>query len=326
MATNSIIQFSPNDTGTNLLTDAAYLAASDRSNGNQPGIASAKLNNKALRQASLIAAGVAQFIADRQATNVVDTLTPAQIAAMLAAAASGRLLRILRYRLVSGVQNLSINGGADSTTGAGIYTPSSAMAFVLAQVQGGGNAGAGASLPTSGNISMGAPGGCGAFGSGYYTAATIGASQTVTVGAGGAGASGAAGGVGGASSFGALLSCPGGVGSNALNNFASMNLANGNGSYSGAPSGANLESAVGFCGTESKIINIGTAAGLLAGSGQASRFGPGGQGSLDAVGSAAAATHYGAGGGAAISTVGGGAARAGGAGAGGVIFLFEYAS
>ena len=41
MATNEILLFGNVDTGTNLLTQAEYLADSQRPNGNQPGIARA---------------------------------------------------------------------------------------------------------------------------------------------------------------------------------------------------------------------------------------------------------------------------------------------
>jgi hypothetical protein len=86
MATNEILQFAGTDTGTNLLTQAEYLADAQRSIGNQPGVARSKLVNKALRQSSLIAAAVAQFIADNQANNVVDTAAPADIADWIEAA------------------------------------------------------------------------------------------------------------------------------------------------------------------------------------------------------------------------------------------------
>lgn len=86
MATNEILQFAETDTGTNLLTQAEYAADSQRQIGNQPGVARSKLVNKALRQSSLIAAAVAQFIADNQANNVVDTATPADIADWIEAA------------------------------------------------------------------------------------------------------------------------------------------------------------------------------------------------------------------------------------------------
>lgn len=86
MATNEILRFAETDTGTNLLTQAEYLDDAQRPIGNQPGVARSKLVNKALRQSSLIAAAVAQFIADNQANNVVDTATPADIADWIEAA------------------------------------------------------------------------------------------------------------------------------------------------------------------------------------------------------------------------------------------------
>jgi hypothetical protein len=91
MATNEILQFAETDTGTNLLTQAEYLADSQRPIGNQPGVARSKLVNKALRQASLIAAGLAEYIADNQANNITDALTPQNIADYLQAAITGAL-------------------------------------------------------------------------------------------------------------------------------------------------------------------------------------------------------------------------------------------
>lgn len=80
MATNEILRFAETNTGTNLLTQAEYASDAQRLIGHQPGIARAKLENKALRQASLMAAGLAQFIAAYQANNVTDSRTPQQIA------------------------------------------------------------------------------------------------------------------------------------------------------------------------------------------------------------------------------------------------------
>ena len=91
MATNEILRFAETDTGTNLLTQAEYLADSQRPIGNQPGVARSKLVNKALRQASLIAAGLAEYIADNQANNITDALTPQNIADYLQAAITGAL-------------------------------------------------------------------------------------------------------------------------------------------------------------------------------------------------------------------------------------------
>jgi hypothetical protein len=86
MATNEILPFASTNTGTNLLTQAEYTSDAQRSIGHQPGIARSKLENKVLRQASLMAAGLAEFIADYQANNVTDSLTTQNIADYLYAA------------------------------------------------------------------------------------------------------------------------------------------------------------------------------------------------------------------------------------------------
>lgn len=91
MATNEILQFASTNTGTNLLTQAEYSADAQRTTGNQPGIARSKLVNKALRQSSLLAAGLAEFIADYQANNVTDSLTPQNIADYLLAAITANI-------------------------------------------------------------------------------------------------------------------------------------------------------------------------------------------------------------------------------------------
>lgn len=91
MATNEILPFASTNTGTNLLTQAEYSADAQRTTGNQPGIARSKLVNKALRQASLISAGLAEFIADYQANNVTDSLTAQNVADYLYAAIQSAL-------------------------------------------------------------------------------------------------------------------------------------------------------------------------------------------------------------------------------------------
>lgn len=84
MATNEILPFGA--AATNELSQADYAADSQRANGHQPGFARSELINKTLHQTSTVAAGVAQFIADRQGTGVTDTLLPSQVASMFAAA------------------------------------------------------------------------------------------------------------------------------------------------------------------------------------------------------------------------------------------------
>jgi microcystin-dependent protein len=87
MATNEILTFAQAG-GANVLTQAAYAADAQTLTGNQPGIARAQLVNKALRQSSAVAAGVAQFLADFQVTAITDSLTPAQYSTIMRAALS----------------------------------------------------------------------------------------------------------------------------------------------------------------------------------------------------------------------------------------------
>lgn len=82
MATNEILPFAQAG-GANVLSQVDYNADAQRLIGHQPGAARSELENKALRQASAIAAGIGQWLADKQATNVTDSLTAAQLAAMI---------------------------------------------------------------------------------------------------------------------------------------------------------------------------------------------------------------------------------------------------
>jgi len=77
MATNNFLPFAPTDTGTNLLTQGEYAIATDRTNGNQPGTASSKLVNKAIRQSSMVTSQIAQYLTDRTGLNAIDDATAA---------------------------------------------------------------------------------------------------------------------------------------------------------------------------------------------------------------------------------------------------------
>lgn len=63
------------DTGSNLLSIAAYDIASGRDVGNQPGTASSRLVNRAIRQSSFVSAALTEVISTRIGENVVDTGT-----------------------------------------------------------------------------------------------------------------------------------------------------------------------------------------------------------------------------------------------------------
>lgn len=86
------------------------------------------------------------------------------------------------------------------------------LARVHLLVVGGGGGGGGTEATTTSEVAAGSGGGGGGAAERLVEVATLGASETVTVGAGGAGGSGAAGSNGGATSFGTLVVAGGGTG------------------------------------------------------------------------------------------------------------------
>lgn len=81
--TNDFIPFCPVDTGTNLEDQATYIADSNRTSGQKPGVASSKLNNKALRQATALSSALAQYISSFLNTNILDDGNTAKFNALL---------------------------------------------------------------------------------------------------------------------------------------------------------------------------------------------------------------------------------------------------
>jgi len=232
----------------------------------------------------------------------------------------GRLLRTLVYSRIAGVQNVSINGGAPSTTGAATYTPSAAAAFALVESVGGGGGGGGAANPTAGLVSIGAPGTSGTYGKAYFSASTLGASQAVVVGAGGTGGAGVAGGTGGSTSLGALLVCPGGPAGTVLNSQSAPLVLGGAGAA--AATGANLYTSIGGVGLFTTAITA-TVSAMWGGSGGGNVFGPGApQAAGNTNGTSATAPGTG---GAGVALVNGGGTGTGGAGASGMVVIYEYA-
>lgn len=112
MAANDILLFA-HDPAANVQTQAEYLADAQREIGHQPGIAKAELENKALRQASLVASGVAQFLADLQATDIEDTLTPANISTIMQAVLAA-LIQAASYKNLA---SLTATVAANALTG-----------------------------------------------------------------------------------------------------------------------------------------------------------------------------------------------------------------
>jgi hypothetical protein len=98
-------------------------------------------------------------------------------------------------------------------TSSGTYTPTSGMKFAIIECVGGGGGG-GAVAGTAGNTYVGGGGGAGGYSRVRVTAAQVGASQTVTIGAGGNGGAAGSnnGSPGGDTSVGSLCVAKGGSG------------------------------------------------------------------------------------------------------------------
>ncbi len=90
-------------------------------------------------------------------------------------------------------------------TSSGTYVPTVGMVQAYVECIGGGSGGAGSISPALSNVSVGGGGGAGGYAASMLSAADIGASQTVTIGAGGTSSSGGMGNPGGNTTFGSLV-------------------------------------------------------------------------------------------------------------------------
>jgi hypothetical protein len=190
-----------------------------------------------------------------------------------AAPITGRKLHTSRYILSGSTLLVSVNGGALAAAASDIYTPSPGTMSVVVYAQGGGGGGAGAPAAGSGNCAAGIPGNGGSFGKGIYFSGFDGAA--ITIGAGGiAGVANVNdGGNGGTTSFGVLISCPGGPGGE-QGSVDAGGASGGNGNPSGLPSGANLEEKQGGLAS----LSFGLASVSVADSGNGGNAGDGGGG------------------------------------------------
>lgn len=94
MPTNDFLKFCQTDTGTNLLSQAEYLADAQRLIGNQPGVARSKLVNKAVRQSSFIVNSFAAYLAQQTGTDILDDEDSAALLAKITSVFSGGNLTI----------------------------------------------------------------------------------------------------------------------------------------------------------------------------------------------------------------------------------------
>jgi hypothetical protein len=98
-------------------------------------------------------------------------------------------------------------------TSTGTYTPTTGMLYCQIECVGGGGAGGGTDITSSVQNAVGGGGGGGEYTTAIFSAATIGASKAVTIGAGGTAVSAGTGNTGGTTSVGAtLISAIGGTG------------------------------------------------------------------------------------------------------------------
>lgn len=205
------------------------------------------------------------------------------------------------------------------TAGTFTYTPTPGATSAVIQGQGGGGAGGG--VPgTTGYSAAGGGGQAGSLGIKRITGGL--SSQTVTIGAAGAGSAGAIGGTGGATSFGALMTMPGGAGGGVgvvAAGPASLGVI-----YTGSSPSGGDEMTLGALGFYGINFSSGSATG---GNGGHGPFGMGGSpNGISATGYSAghAASGNGAGGGGAAA-VNSATAAAGGDGTPGWITVYEYA-
>lgn len=96
-------------------------------------------------------------------------------------------------------------------TSSGTYTPTTGMTYCIVEMVGGGGGGGG-STGNASYLTAGGGGGAGGYSRSIVSAASIGASQVVTIGAAGTASSNSAGGAGGNTSLGSLVVANGGSG------------------------------------------------------------------------------------------------------------------
>lgn len=204
-------------------------------------------------------------------------------------------------------------------TTSGTYTPTAGMSYCTIEMVGGGGAGGGAAMTGASNISLGAGAGAGEYAKGVFSAATIGASQTVTIGAAGTANTGSAGGNGGNTSVGTLISAFGGIGGNTAASGSASAAAGSPGGTGGSGGSYRYQGQFGGGSNGSYLLFF------FGGAGGNSPFGAGGQDVLAARPAVpgVSALGYGAGGGAAVS-YDAEPAQAGGAGSAGLVVITEY--
>ncbi|KAB8309972.1 hypothetical protein EH227_08035 [Rouxiella chamberiensis] len=343
MATNNFKPFGIGS-GANVTSQTDYEALVALLTGFSAGKASSAQINKALRQGTVMASVLAQFIANTTGLDVLDNgntatlltnfltalktnsagsflqtvnnfseINAAGAAAQLAARNNLGLASLLTGRLLT----------VKYITASGTYTPTAGTNSIFVQGVGTGGNGAGSIASGSTGCTCCSGGASGGYAEAWYASGF--SSVAVTIGAIGAlnYASGAA---GGTSTFGSLMSIPGGGGGGASAQASTVAyFENGGGAVGGNPTlSGNISGLVtpGTFGQSGKVFG-GAAA---SGQGASSRFGTGGGNVAIATGGNAGgnAAGYGAGGGGAGVATNSSAVYGGNA-TKGVFIVWEYA-
>lgn len=192
MPTNDFKAFATGNSA-NVISQADYLALAALVSGFSSGKASSAQVNKALRQATVMANVLAQFIADSANVDVLDNGNTAAILSNLKNSMPGRLL------------------GVQVVTSSALITKSAGAKRWRIRALGAGAGSSAAPATGAGQVSISNGGGAGAYAEGIYDVSAL-SSATVTIGSGGVGGTAISpnGGDGGTTSVGTLISAPGG--------------------------------------------------------------------------------------------------------------------
>lgn len=192
MPTNDFKAFATGN-GANVISQADYLALAALVSGFSSGKASSAQVNKALRQATVMANVLAQFIADSANVDVLDDGNTAAILSNLKNSMPGRLL------------------GVQVVTSSALITKSAGAKKWRIRALGAGAGSSAAPATDAGQVSISNGGGAGAYAEGIYDVSAL-SSATVAIGSGGVGGTAISpyGGDGGTTSVGTLISAPGG--------------------------------------------------------------------------------------------------------------------
>lgn len=289
-------------------------------NGNEwlePTATASAVNHVKITNAA--ASGRPKIEATGSDTNIGLEIVPKGTGMVVISDTPARLGAIHRYTFdgtdihVDGVDQ---NNGGNTIS----WTKPANLKFVIVEVVGGGGGGGGAASSAASNAAQGGGGGAGGYSRKKIAAASLGSTETVTVGAAGTGATAGAnnGGAGGNSSFGAHATANGGSGG------SGMVAETGDRVSPGGAGGSAASGDINITGESGTFGRVSSAWPNQDGAGGNSPYGSCGRNRTGAAGAGAAASGYGAGGGGGLDQNGSSTNRAGGAGAGGIVIVYEY--